>query len=415
MNLKHVYRQLKKRKELKHFEVRPIGSALRIKRKEMKMTLEEGAEGICSVSYLSKLETNQIVPNLDFVDRLVERFGLKEKIAYDSEQFESDFNDLKHFMFQLEQPSFSYMENYIEREDHQALIIRLIEFAITKNCDQALHYFQELVPFLPHLKDEELTMVLLSAAEAFVLEENYQDAYRMATEIPKTSESNEHLHLLTLRLKLIISFLEHKPSDLMTKYHTYIQEVESLGYYHLAKEMKRYLLVYLAQYHLPDEILKLSICLDRERRLSNLPYAIACFMHQDYEKVVLLARDQKPLNDWLMIYLLAMERTSRFEEIKHTINHRIPDTLNKTEKLILTHFIAKYEKDEKGQLHYLRRDLLGNRISSDNPICLEYIMMDASRWFAKYQFYKEAYLVIQQYQPRIKKLRLAMKSRIDEV
>jgi transcriptional regulator with XRE-family HTH domain len=92
MNLNYVYRQLRKRAELKHFEIKPIGSAIRLKRKELGMTLEEGAEGICSISYLSKLENNQIDPNLDFVDQLVDRFGLKDQIAFDIESYESDLS-----------------------------------------------------------------------------------------------------------------------------------------------------------------------------------------------------------------------------------------------------------------------------------------------------------------------------------
>ena len=54
----------------------------------MGMTLEEGAAGICSISYLSKLENNQIEPNLDFVDQLVERFDIKEQLTFDDYQYE---------------------------------------------------------------------------------------------------------------------------------------------------------------------------------------------------------------------------------------------------------------------------------------------------------------------------------------
>ena len=67
MNLMHIKKQVRNRKEQKIYESKPIGSAIKFKRKEMNMTLEEGAEGICSVSYLSKLENNLIEAGVRFV------------------------------------------------------------------------------------------------------------------------------------------------------------------------------------------------------------------------------------------------------------------------------------------------------------------------------------------------------------
>ena len=60
MNIIVFRRLVRSRKECKLYETKPIGSAIKFKRKAMNMTLEEGSEGICSVSYLSKIENEAI-------------------------------------------------------------------------------------------------------------------------------------------------------------------------------------------------------------------------------------------------------------------------------------------------------------------------------------------------------------------
>jgi len=152
MNLNYLDRQLRKRKDLKHFEIKPIGSAIRLKRKELKMTLEEGAEGICSISYLSKLENNQIDPNLDFVDQLIERFGIREQIHYDEQRYQNDLKELTEKMVMQEELTRSYIEGYQDREDHQARVIHLIESALRKEYAVVLEHFKVVTQFIPHLK-----------------------------------------------------------------------------------------------------------------------------------------------------------------------------------------------------------------------------------------------------------------------
>jgi HTH-type transcriptional regulator, quorum sensing regulator NprR len=53
-NVRQFKKYAARRKEDLIYEAKPIGSAIKMRRKELKMTLEEGSEGICSVSYLSK-------------------------------------------------------------------------------------------------------------------------------------------------------------------------------------------------------------------------------------------------------------------------------------------------------------------------------------------------------------------------
>lgn len=415
MNLTYLHRQLKKRKEYKHYEIKPIGSAIRLRRKELKMTLEEGAEGICSISYLSKLENNQIDPNLDFVDKLVERFDLKEQIAFDIERYEKDIVELTELMLNLEKPKRSYIEAYRDREDHQARMIQLVETTLNESYREAMEHYKVVQQFIPHLRQSELALILLCVGESLLNQERYQDAYQMICEIPLAHKEIYVHYILALRIRLRLSFLMHKTADIDLYYHHYLTVVDGEGYDHLSKEIKLHYLMHLAHYQLPKEIKRIESTIDRMNQLEHLPYAISCFSHHRYDDVIEMTRTRKSLKGWLIIYLLSLEQKERYEELIHVITHRLEEKLSLAEETIVIHLRAKYMKSHKDLLYHLRRDIMIDRVKSDDPMMLEYIMMDSSRLFAKSQFYKEANQVVSLYQPHLKNLKIACANHEGEV
>lgn len=407
MNLNYLFRQIKKRKELKHYEIKPIGSTLKIKRKQMGMTLEEGAAGICSISYLSKLENNQIEPNLDFVDQLVERFDIKEQLTFDDYQYEKDFNELCFLAINLEKPERGYSEYYIEREDHQACMIRLLESALLDKYENISSDMKTLIQFIPHLKQTELTMVLLSLCGDLLKSERYLDAYRVVSELPLSREEINMYSILTLRMRLILSFLMHKFTEIDLYYQIYMNEVSIHGYDHLARELKLYKLVHLSYYQQPHIIQHMEILLDRNHVLEHLPYAISCFSNGRYDKVIEMSRLRNDLSGWLIIYLLSLEHKNEIDEMKYLIENKIPKKMLPSEGILLNHIKTKYFDEPKQLLFYLRREVLGNRISIDHPLLLEYLVLDSAKAFQKSQFYKEASTILSMYHSRFISLRTA--------
>jgi transcriptional regulator with XRE-family HTH domain len=391
MNIIQLKRQLKKRKENKHYEIKPIGSAIRIKRKELKMTLEEGAEGICSVSYLSKLETNQIDPNIDFVERLVERFDLKEKIAYNQEQYEKDLITLTDWMIHLTQPDMSILEHYEDRKDHQAYLIYLVIYALLKQKDEMHDFIRSMHAFIPHLRQEELTLFLLCVSQWLLQNDRYLDAYHVVLEIPHQHESFYDHYLLTLRMRLMIAFEMHHDVDLHQFYHHYIQEVNHQGYYHLAKEMRQKQLIYLAHTLSPDEIKHLQQTSDRYLELGERPLALSYFMHQKNEDVIHLAHKQTHYQGWIFIYLVSLYRLGHTDEInafleKQTLSHYSP-----SEQMLMKWMHARLHHDPQHLLHMIRNHFTPDHLVIDHPTIIPYIMMDAAKTLAQSQFYKEAY------------------------
>ena len=65
MSISSLKNRINKRIELEKFksDFTDIGSFIKKKRKELNVTQDEISTGICSISYLSKIENNQIIPN----------------------------------------------------------------------------------------------------------------------------------------------------------------------------------------------------------------------------------------------------------------------------------------------------------------------------------------------------------------
>ncbi|MCP8969482.1 helix-turn-helix transcriptional regulator [Ectobacillus ponti] len=67
-----------------------VGKDLFYKRLEKKMKQEELCRGICSVSYLSKIENDRLVPSADILRLLCERLGIEEDSVRDMEEDVAD-------------------------------------------------------------------------------------------------------------------------------------------------------------------------------------------------------------------------------------------------------------------------------------------------------------------------------------
>ena len=55
-----------------------IGSFIKKKRKELNVTQDVISNGICSISYLSKIENNQIIPNKYYVKEIMGKLDVEE-------------------------------------------------------------------------------------------------------------------------------------------------------------------------------------------------------------------------------------------------------------------------------------------------------------------------------------------------
>ena len=77
-NLKKLIEEIIKRSNGKHFFNNYAGIEIKLKRNLKEMTLAEVAEDICSISYLCKIEQNQIKPNLICLNDICKKLDIKD-------------------------------------------------------------------------------------------------------------------------------------------------------------------------------------------------------------------------------------------------------------------------------------------------------------------------------------------------
>ena len=96
MNINKLLVAVKKETERTSKEITSytIGALARKRRLEKRLTLSEVSKNICSISYLSKIESNKIIPNKRCLELLMERIDVSKWEIYALENCDSIMKEL---------------------------------------------------------------------------------------------------------------------------------------------------------------------------------------------------------------------------------------------------------------------------------------------------------------------------------
>lgn len=409
INFTQVRKYAKERYHQKRIEAQPIGSAIKFKRKAMDMTLEEGSENICSVSYLSKLENSQIELSEQFTQPLLERFGLEH--YYDGltdDLYDRDLEVLTEHFIRHTKPEHSIIEGYLHRADYQSMLIHMLFDTLYGRYDKAIENYQHLKMYIPNLSDMEFSLFMICTSIHLYHKNKHQLAFRLLSLVPDVSQLNQHLSLLTLKWRLMNAFKMHRISEVMTTYPIYINQVIDNEYYHLLQEMRSAYVQFEAYFKHPSEIEKtISKMNALDDNARDFALAKSYFFHQQYAKSSDISKRYYKCNcEWLIIHLLALDYEHNTDEINDILIERSKLNLEcDTASVLLNHLKHKYQGNKDELLNYLRREILGVKHLTDEYHILDYLMMDSQRLFSGYQFYKEASLVSSKFWMRLKDLK----------
>ncbi|WP_060671948.1 helix-turn-helix transcriptional regulator [Rossellomorea vietnamensis] len=120
-----------------------IGSKIRFHRLKQKLTQEKLSKGIISISYLSKLENNQVTPTNDIIHLLCERLGLNDPL-----EPPDHLNEL------LEKWNHALLWN---KEDEARSTHEVIQRDLDRTDDLTTHFFYKILCFRVQLIGGNLT------------------------------------------------------------------------------------------------------------------------------------------------------------------------------------------------------------------------------------------------------------------
>ena len=265
-----IKNQLRLRKHLPTMQ-QDVGSILKHHRKEMGLTLEEGAEGICSVSYLSKVENNLIHPSDKYIALFEEKFkvDLKDKPSRSEEDI-TDFIINKHFYDEPIQVDLKFMSGL----DYKSKLNQLMYLTITNQVERAKKQYMELMPYIKNLNTKELKLFLYSMALLLTKEGRLKDAFSVLN-LDMPYKMDCYLGCLMMKMRIMLATKMNNHPFILLNYEQVVAYLIDHEYYHIAHELKYDYIVYLVQFI----------------TLENLEYMLDKSLHlKDEQKKYVLAR-----------------------------------------------------------------------------------------------------------------------------
>ncbi|MBU1144848.1 MAG: helix-turn-helix domain-containing protein [Firmicutes bacterium] len=168
----------RRKKEIFQFYYRGIGDSIRKKRIECNLTQELLARGICSNTYISKIENNAIAVNKESLLLIMERMNISfQETSFPEKMIENMEKSIQYF-YRDDKEAYKTLYDECEKYEFGILIqiIRLGYHTLIGNTDEAEMINNELIRYLNSLEDYGFTVYSLYACWLYVSKEDYETA-----------------------------------------------------------------------------------------------------------------------------------------------------------------------------------------------------------------------------------------------
>jgi transcriptional regulator with XRE-family HTH domain len=363
LNMHKLNLVLKKRKNYLNQQYQPFGSALKQKRKEKSMTLVEACKNICSISYFSKVENNQIIPSYTKKMLLQERFHIPEQFLNES-LFEEEIQLWIDFLLYGKREDKDKLMRIRFEENHYGWMHQYLYDIHIENKTSSI---QSLYDYFDRYNDEALFVLLYTFARVVYQQRFYQQAYDILSVIDLNQYENDKIKFLYEEIMMKTSFYCHK-----TFYFTdSVKRVEQLGLalekYDVIKDAKKRMIAYQAIYQ-------------KHSNLSEIDH--------EYMGHVIYAKDLKiddvnvlPIEEVTLMIMFRQQHPKLSEKI---LKFNQPDHI--LTKWLNTHL----ENNREKMLEFLRNMLHQEVLSKYGFEVLHFIYTQSSMYFEQSNFYKEA-------------------------
>jgi len=383
-----------------------IGSFIKKKRKELNVTQDVISNGICSVSYLSKIENNQIVPNEYYVKEIMGKLDVEDSYYQKTSDDKLYLNSMIKGIFYLDDDLVIEVFNEV-KEIKNNLVINICKlgYYVYFNKEDENQYVMMLENLVNNMTDLELKAYLFFSSIYFISKEKYKTALEVLFLCNKIQIPNEYLLALTAGSIYLVKqrlLMKNSSSDdfeiaqkIFNKYHNKKRAVnlELWKTYYLIKENPEKAMKILEKLkeNTTDEyyrdfyyLLKAEVLFEYEvyneciLSLSKIGSNSKLF----YRKMILLYKVCKIENDLGML-----------EEIKTILLNYKPDKFQLQHKVYYHYLLLEKEGELK---EYLRDIAIPFSIEIEDIYGLEEytnnvmdICINTSRYKEATQFYKK--------------------------
>ena len=187
-----ILNELSSRYETNDDTLGVLGAEIKASRIKNNLTLKETSDKVCSVSYLCKIERNDINPNPYFLEKICDRVSLDQnalRTLYnlnkyldkmtnafyynDSEVVEKSYNDIKDF------------------DNYKASILKLIYYVYKGDITNAIEVNNMLDKITSSMTTKDLITYAIFCAVLYYLNDEYKEAKTIFDRISSSNEISE--------------------------------------------------------------------------------------------------------------------------------------------------------------------------------------------------------------------------------
>lgn len=365
----------------------PLGSRIKHYRLQLNQTLEEFASDLCSISYLSKVENNQIKPSDKFLDALSSKYEVSfndASFTFHDEWFETMIDAF------FNEKLCKLPDQIIFDVDYKSKLLNLAEAVLMKDFIKAKSMYFDVLSHLKCFTDKELALFLYIIAQIFHEEGRLRHAFD-TLHLFNLYEDETKLKLLIKKLKFELAIEMNNHPYILIEYHKIINLCLNKEYYHLAHQIRYAYLSYMAQFMDKDQFDK-SVKDSKHFSDSQLAYLLA---KHDYEHGA-YQQCYERLNGYVHYhrrhYLLAVKALNKLkdkDELVVLLDAPIK-SYDQQLRLIVEYLKTKYTKRYQSVGTFIRNEILKSNELADNVEDLLFWYEEGLELFKSQGFYKDA-------------------------
>lgn len=370
-----------------------IGSIVRWQRKQKNMTLNEGAEGICSISYLSKVENNLIEPSELILNDLKKRFEIEDLINYDLERFEKHYELIISCFFNYKEIPLMLFKLYEGNTDYKSKLVLFSFYLFKNNLTKAKVIYKDLEFEINKFTHDEINLFYYLTAKMLEKEGRFYLSLKvlnLTNIIDKDSELSMLVDFKKILLNLTLG--RHLQSLIISDdLEKRLLIKNNLTRYHNLLKLK--LLWSLNEYDYEYQLREIDRRLYLTRKDKQMIKTFLNLLHHNKINNSTLDKNLSESVYWYMMALLYYDQEEDFQKIKEIINEcNNYKTIPIVEQIEF--FInSKYTLDSDSFIRYIR-NITTNFESNYNGYYIMSILFDnASNYYENKNFYKAANLI----------------------
>lgn len=362
-----------------------IGSMLKHYRLNKNLTLEDVSKDICSISYLCKVENNQIVPSEKNKPKLFERLEINEE-DFTYQKSNQWIKNILHKQYVCEKLFLKVKD----KRDYQSKLITYAYYTFNElNTNEGYNYSIELLSYAEFLSIDELGFYLYLNLRNDYNNQRFievVDCYTKIKNLPNNYLIN--IYSMVIVAKSLYRLNIYREALLMTEEVN--KKLLDLNQFDLIIELKNYQLASQAK-NLNTESFEKELLLISEDTNYNIDYINFCHSYyylMDFNKAFnYIKKIYKAKQHYYTMYLLTLDKLKKRVVLSNAINNPPFNELKVAYEIVLNYLKFKYYKNL--DVNLIAKELLINeKIIQENSIRI-YLNSEVERFFQSKHYYKD--------------------------